>query len=477
MRTKLTADFLWLLTSTLEEKGLKEKPCQIYTCAKTKFKLYFDKKKVPQKIKHSDIQTKRTKNVTTILACFNAAGEDIPPLIIYKGKYPRGHYKKEGLHNALYGTSAAGDLDGEMFKKWFIEHFLEFAVRDRPLLLIMDGQVNPELVQDAQREEVTLLCLPPHTSHILQPLDVSFFGPLKSDFSEVTGDPSAETHSFSVSKKEFSRVLRDCYQRLKDQQLVVDGFKRCGLYPLDPTAIDPSQVMSSALQPENLAPAPSTQLSSCLHPTHPLVASGQIPADLIQVLTKTYQTCNTSKVRRNARVLISQKKSDVIMKGEDCVSEIETQTQLRKNGVHQNRIETSGATSSTLPDSSCPSSNRGQPLWDPIATASASHSPSAEEASSLYQNSFIPTAPLSSGSSSTTAGPTTSTDHIAAKRTKMMRILRCGRCRQSYPPCDPEGLVLWVQCNNCHKLFHTICVSSEMDLDEEEFWCFWCLDV
>ena len=80
--------------------------------------------------------------------------------------------------------SLVGDLDGGLLKKWSTEHFLKFAVQERLLLLVMDrhqSQVDPELVQAAEREGVFLLCLPPHTSHILQPLDVSFFGSLKED--------------------------------------------------------------------------------------------------------------------------------------------------------------------------------------------------------------------------------------------------------------------------------------------------------
>lgn len=40
------------------------------------------------------------------------------------------------------------------------------------------------------RQGVILLCLRPHTSHILQPLDVSFFRPLKADLPGLTGDLS-----------------------------------------------------------------------------------------------------------------------------------------------------------------------------------------------------------------------------------------------------------------------------------------------
>ena len=207
---------------------------------------------VPRRTKHAYRQAQGTRDHITVLACFNAAGEDVPPFIIYKGGYPGGPYNKEGVPDALYGKSPAGYMDGELFRKWFVGHFLKFAAQERPLLLILDGHqshLDPELVQAAQREGVILMCLPPHTSLILQPLDLSFFGPLKADFSGLTGDLSAMSHSFLVSKKEFSRVLRDSYQRLKDRRVVVAGFRRCGLYPLDPTAIDWSRVMPPGVGP------------------------------------------------------------------------------------------------------------------------------------------------------------------------------------------------------------------------------------
>lgn len=78
-----------------------------------------------------------------------------------------------------------------MFRKWFDGHFPKFTAQ----LLVVDGHqshLDPELVRETQRERVILLCLPPLTSHILQLRDMSFFGPLKADFSGLAGDLSAK---------------------------------------------------------------------------------------------------------------------------------------------------------------------------------------------------------------------------------------------------------------------------------------------
>ncbi|KAM6938404.1 uncharacterized protein PEZ65_004686 [Lycodopsis pacificus] len=256
--------------------------------------------------------------------------------------------------------------------------------------------------------------------------------------------------------------------------------------------------------PESPPSSPSSD--PCL--THPLVASGHITVELAHVLFKTNQTCEIRKVRRSAYVLTAQEMSDVIKKVEDSAARVEARS-VKRQGADDTDLAVSSSTlpggsrlgrKRRLPSGAHPDTSSGaagpSALFVPAcASHSASISPSSTptntslssndrhhtivEASNLWQTSSMPLASPSPGSSSSSsAEPTTSTGHIAVKKKKWeKKILRCGRCRQPYPPKDPEGLVLWVQCDNCHKMFHTICVSSEMDLDDDEFWCFWCLDV
>ena len=50
--------------------------------------------------------------------------------------------------------------------------------------------------------------MPPHTTHALQPLDVSVFKSLKDTFSKAARAMSFAKHFFVISKREFSRVLK-----------------------------------------------------------------------------------------------------------------------------------------------------------------------------------------------------------------------------------------------------------------------------
>ena len=82
---------------------------------------------------------------------------------------------KEGANpNTLFGNSESGWINSQLFVEWFA-FFIKNIPPMRPVLLIQDGHsshVSIELIEMARANNVVLLCLPPHTSHILQPLDV-----------------------------------------------------------------------------------------------------------------------------------------------------------------------------------------------------------------------------------------------------------------------------------------------------------------
>lgn len=53
----------------------------------------------------------------------------------------------------------------------------------RPILLLMDGHsshYSPMVIQEAAKKKIILFTLPPHTTHLFQPLDKGCFGPFKS---------------------------------------------------------------------------------------------------------------------------------------------------------------------------------------------------------------------------------------------------------------------------------------------------------
>ena len=78
--------------------------------------------------------------------------------------------------------SNKGWSDMELFSHWMKDLFLPHIPPARPVMLLLDGHSShyePDTICLAATEGVVVLCLPPHTTHVSQPLDVSFFAPLK----------------------------------------------------------------------------------------------------------------------------------------------------------------------------------------------------------------------------------------------------------------------------------------------------------
>ena len=79
------------------------------------------------------------------------------------------------VSGSRYGVSDKGWVDQGLFYYWLKDHFLVNAVSRRPLLLLLDGHSShfePKSIKFAKENGVVIFCLPPHTTHECQPLDV-----------------------------------------------------------------------------------------------------------------------------------------------------------------------------------------------------------------------------------------------------------------------------------------------------------------
>ena len=98
------------------------------------------------------------------------------------------------------------------------------------------------LVELARSSNVHLFCLPPHTTHLLQPLDVGVFGPVKNAWRIVLKEHQIATCASTVTKQEFPYLLAKLWDRSFLPQHFTSGFRRTGLCPLSQDAIPTSQL-------------------------------------------------------------------------------------------------------------------------------------------------------------------------------------------------------------------------------------------
>ncbi|XP_063230419.1 uncharacterized protein LOC134535276 [Bacillus rossius redtenbacheri] len=211
----------------------------------------------------------------TVVACVNAEGRFLPPTIIVKGVYKKREFS-DGLPpgSEVYMNSKKAYMNSELFLKWFREMFCSKKPPGTNLL-ILDGHASHcnsvELLELADENNVVLLCLPSHTTHALQPLDRSFFGPLKKYYNRETQAAMKSKGKEGLTKSRVGHLLGTAWKKAASVENIVSGFKACGIYPFNPNAIpDYMFSISDAAQtvelpktnlPDSL-PTTSTQLTS-----------------------------------------------------------------------------------------------------------------------------------------------------------------------------------------------------------------------
>ena len=129
--------------------------------------------------------TSNSKEQITTLCAFSAAGSMVPPMHIFAGKQFKNDPMKDCVPNAYFGRSDSGWMNTELFYDWLKEHFIPRTATIRPIVLLIDGHkshINIDTSKLCKENNIILYCLPSHTSHVTQPLDVGFYGPLKSSW-------------------------------------------------------------------------------------------------------------------------------------------------------------------------------------------------------------------------------------------------------------------------------------------------------
>ena len=146
----------------------------------------------------------------------------------------------------------------------------------RPVLVIEDGHsshISMEVIKLAKENDVHLLCLPSHTTHILQPLDMAVFKSLKMHYSIACKSFLSSHPGRVIQSENIASLLGQAWPKALIPINIMSGFKKCGIYPLNPGMIDdrllaPSHVHTRSQQsPSHSQPLPlesqSPEISVC----------------------------------------------------------------------------------------------------------------------------------------------------------------------------------------------------------------------
>ena len=175
----------------------------------------------------------------TVIECICADGTSIAPLLIYKGESLSGNWfsaKELPPLGWCFSHSSKGWTSMKHGEEWLRRCF-EPATRGKAnrqmRLLICDGHdshITAQFVRHCIDNKIILLLLPPHSSHLLQPLDVGVFKSLKSNMTKEL-DGIFHTGIHRLHKAEWLK----CYIKARPQALteanIHGGWRGAGLFP------------------------------------------------------------------------------------------------------------------------------------------------------------------------------------------------------------------------------------------------------
>ena len=114
------------------------------------------------------------------------------------------------------------------------------------------------MVELTLENNIHLFCLPPHTTHKLQPLDVWVFGPLQCAWQEHCDDILDETGE-EIQQEDIVKEYMAARNKSVTPEIVRGAWKKCGMAPLDP----------NVFTPHNFAPSQSTSTSAHMPVSYP----------------------------------------------------------------------------------------------------------------------------------------------------------------------------------------------------------------
>ncbi|XP_054261371.1 uncharacterized protein LOC128985651 [Macrosteles quadrilineatus] len=224
----------------------------------------------------------RGANVTMI-GCINAAGNHVPPMYIF----PRVNFKQHMINGAPPGSIGGAHITGwsteEIFVQ-YLDHFIKFVkpTKDDPVLMILDNHeshISIEAINKARASGIVMLTFPPHTSHKLQPLDRTVFGPYKKFYNVAASEWMLSNPGKPMTIYEVAKISGTAYLQAFTARNIISGFSVTGIHPLNENIFKPEEFL-----PSNVTDRPVIETSengnesNALTTSSPLINHDSMPS-------------------------------------------------------------------------------------------------------------------------------------------------------------------------------------------------------
>ncbi|PVH73962.1 DDE-domain-containing protein, partial [Cadophora sp. DSE1049] len=182
------------------------------------------------------------RTTVTAIECISANGRSLLPMIIWPASTHRSNWTTFPTPGWHYAISDSGYTDSKISLEW-LKRVFEPQTREqanqKPRVLICDGFGTHETLEALEFcfENTIILCrLPSHTSHKLQPCDVTVFPRLKDIYREEA-ERLFQGGANTVGKQHFTSLYSHAREKAFTKRNIIAGWAACGLFPFNPDRV------------------------------------------------------------------------------------------------------------------------------------------------------------------------------------------------------------------------------------------------
>jgi hypothetical protein len=177
----------------------------------------------------------------TFISCVSAVGNVLPPMVIFKGKRVQQKWKENITPNdAIVRATESAFVNKQVFYDWgihFVTYLFQNGFTKNKNLLLLDGHrshlYNIGFLQLLKENNIICVALPPHTSHLLQPLDVGVFHSFKAAWNKNLRAWLKENGHRKPQKEEIWNIILPAMKKSHTVGNIQGGFRKTGIYPLN----------------------------------------------------------------------------------------------------------------------------------------------------------------------------------------------------------------------------------------------------
>lgn len=182
-----------------------------------------------------------SKSAISVMFTVTAAGESLPLYVVYKAERLYDRWIEGGPPKTIYNRTKSGWFDSGTFEDWFVRVVLPWAQKTEKQKVVigdnLSSHLNLDVLKMCQQNNIKFVFLPPNATHITQPLDISFFRPVKIAWRKILQKMKLEHPTLNcVDKSIFPRMLTKLEHELQPNRSknIRSGFRAAGIYPLNP---------------------------------------------------------------------------------------------------------------------------------------------------------------------------------------------------------------------------------------------------